>query len=177
MRRLFGVSAASNNPEAFPSVAAVAATPAASTATTSSTAATTSSTAISAAAPATTAATLGLRPRFVHHQVSPAEILSVERVYGLVGVFVVGDFHEGEAARLTRETVADQIHSRGSYTNLREPLVKLLLRRGKRKITDIELLHQPTPSPRHPLASHGARRRGRRRTRAARRTEPPQTRD
>src|ERR1700674_1419295 len=174
MRRLFGVSAASNNPEGLPSVAAVAAISAASTATTSSTAATTSSSPISAAPPATT---LGCRLVFVHDQFSPAEILSVERVYGLVGVFVVGDFHEGEAARLTRETVADQIHSRGSYTNLREPLVKLLLRRGKRKITDIELLHQPTPSPRHPLASHGARRRGRRRTRAARRTEPPQTRD
>jgi hypothetical protein len=105
MRRLFGVSAASNNPEGLPAVTAVAAISAASTATTSSTAATTSSTAattsstaISAAAPATTAATLGLRPRFVHHQVSPAEILSVERVYGLVGVFVVRDFHEGEAA-------------------------------------------------------------------------------
>jgi hypothetical protein len=164
MRRLFGVSAPSNNPEGLPAIPAVAAISAASTATAmaaASTAATTSSSAISAAAPAAATATLSLRPRFVHHQVSPAEILSVKRIYGLVGFFVVGDFDEGEAARLTRETVANQIHSRGSYTNLREPLVKLFLRRGKRKIPDIELLHQPTPSARHPLASLGARRRGR----------------
>jgi hypothetical protein len=164
MWHLLDLSAASNNLEGLPAVTAVTAISAASTTTAmaaASTAATASSSAISAAAPTAATATLSLRPRFVYHQVPPAEILSVKRVYGLVGFFVVGDFDEGEAARLTRETVANQIHSRGSYTNLREPLVKLFLRRGKRKIPDIELLHQPTPSARHPLASLGARRRGR----------------
>jgi drug/metabolite transporter (DMT)-like permease len=100
MRHLLDLSAARNNLEGLPAVAAVAAISAASTATTmaaASTAAATSSTAISAAAPAATTAALSLRPRFIHHQVSPAEILSVKRVYGLVGVFVVGNFDEGEA--------------------------------------------------------------------------------
>ena len=93
MRRLFGVSAASNNPEGLPAIPAVAAISAASTA------AATTSTAISAAtAPTATPATLSLRPRFIHDEISPAEILSVKRVYGLVGVFVVGHFDEGEAA-------------------------------------------------------------------------------
>jgi drug/metabolite transporter (DMT)-like permease len=98
MRHLLDLSAARNNLEGLPAVAAVAAISAASTTTAmaaaSTTAATTSS-AISAAAPT---ATLSLRPRFIHDEVSPAEILSVKRVYGLVGVFVVGDFDEGEAA-------------------------------------------------------------------------------
>jgi hypothetical protein len=135
----------------------------------------TSAAAISAATPA--AAALRLRPRFVYHQIPTAKILPVKRIYGPVSVLVVGNFDEGKSARLTRETIPNQIHSRGSYTNLREPLLKLLFRRGKRKITDIELLHQPTPSARHLHASHGARRRGKRRTRAAKRTEPPRVRD
>lgn len=97
---MMGAGAAINNLVGLPAIAAVAAIPAASPATAMAAAspAATSSTAISAATPAATAATLSLRPRFVYHQVSPAEILSVKRVYGLVGVFVVGDFHEGEAA-------------------------------------------------------------------------------
>jgi hypothetical protein len=102
MRHLLDVSAARNNLEGLPAVTAVAAISAASTTTAmaaASTAAAATSPAISAAAaPAASAATLSLRSRFVYHQVSPAEILSVKRVYGLVGVFVVGDFDEGEAA-------------------------------------------------------------------------------
>lgn len=102
MRHLLDVSAARNNLEGLPAVTAVAAISAASTATTmaaASTAATTSPTAVSAAtSPTAATATFSLRPRFIHDEVSPAEILSVKRVYGLVGLFVVGDFDEGEAA-------------------------------------------------------------------------------
>jgi len=94
---MMGARAAINNLVGLPAIAAVAAIPSASPAA-ASPAATTSSTAISAATPAATASTLSLWSRFVYHQVSPAEILSVKRVYGLVGVFVVGDFHESEAA-------------------------------------------------------------------------------
>jgi hypothetical protein len=103
MRHLLDVSAARNNLEGLPAVTAVAAISAASTTTAmaaaTTAATTTTSTAISAAtAPTAATATLSLRPRFIHDEVSPAEILSVKRVYGLVGVFVVGDFDEGEAA-------------------------------------------------------------------------------
>jgi hypothetical protein len=93
-------------------------------------------------APATAAAAaLCLGTCFIHHEVSPAEILTVQGVHGAIRVFVIGHFNEGEPARLSRKTIANQIDARGSYSDLREPLVELLFRRGKRKITDIELLH------------------------------------
>jgi hypothetical protein len=101
MRHLLDVSAARKNLEGLPAVTAIAAISAASTTTAmaaASTSAAATSTSISAAAAPAAATTLSLRSRFVYHQVSPAEILSVKRVYGLVGVFVVGDFDEGEAA-------------------------------------------------------------------------------
>jgi hypothetical protein len=90
---------------------------------------------------AATAAALCLGTRFIHHEVSPAEILAVEGVDRAIRIFVIGHFNEGEPARLARKPVANQIDARGSYTDLRKPLVELLFRRGKRKITDIELLH------------------------------------
>src|SRR6266478_8343539 len=93
-------------------------------------------------APATTAAAaLCLGTCFIHDEVSPTEILTVQRVHRAIRIFVVGNFNEGEPARLPRKTVANQIDAGGSYTDLRKPLVELLFRRGKRKITDIELLH------------------------------------
>jgi hypothetical protein len=90
-------------------------------------------------APAATALCLGTR--FIHHQVSPAKILPVQRINRPVRIFVAVDLHEGETTRLTRETVTNQINPRGRYPHLRKPLLKLFLRRRKRKITDIELLH------------------------------------
>jgi len=94
------------------------------------------------ASPATTAsAALCLGTCFIHHEVSPAKILTVQRIHRAIRVFVIGYFNEGEPARLARKPVANQIDARGSYTDLRKPLVELLFRRGKRKISDIELLH------------------------------------
>jgi hypothetical protein len=131
---------------AISTVAAIAAAPTTTTVAATPTAATT--TAASAAipaAPATTAAAaaaaLCLGTCFIHHEVSPAEILTVQGVHGAIRVFVIGHFNEGEPARLSRKTIANQIDPRRCYTDLREPLVELLFRRGKRKITDIELLH------------------------------------
>jgi hypothetical protein len=123
---------------AAPATASVApaATPTAATAMAAA------SSAISAAPASTTAATaLCLGTCFIHHEVSPAEILTVQGVHRAVRIFVVGHFNEGESARLPRKTVANQIDAGGSYTDLRKPLVELLFRRGKRKISDIELLH------------------------------------
>jgi hypothetical protein len=89
------------------------------------------------AASATTAAALGLRPRFVHYQIASPEILAVHGVYGAIRFFIVCDFNEGESARLPSETVTNEIHGRGVYTALREKFVQAILRRGKRKITNI----------------------------------------
>jgi hypothetical protein len=132
----------------LPAIATVAAISAASATTTvpatTTPTATTAMAAASAAvpsAPATAATALRLGTCFIHHEVSPAEILTVQGVHRAIRVFVVGHFNEGESARLSRKTVANQIDARGSYTNLRKPLVELLFRRGKRKISDIELLH------------------------------------
>jgi hypothetical protein len=107
------------------------------------TSAATAMTAASAAVPAsaTAAAALCLGTCFVHYEVSSAKILTVQRVDGTIRIFVIAYFYEGESARLSRKPVANQIDARGSYTDLREPLVELVFRRGKRKITDIELLH------------------------------------
>src|SRR5258706_4114191 len=93
-------------------------------------------------APASTAASaLCLGTCFIHHEVSPAEILTIQGVHRAIRVFVIGHFNESEPARLSRKPVANQVDARGSYTDLCKPLIELILRRGKRKITDIELLH------------------------------------
>jgi hypothetical protein len=117
---------------AAPATATVAATPAATAA---------APTAVSTSPATAAAAALRLGTCFIHHEVSPAKILPVQRIDGAVRVFVISDFHEGETARLARETIANQIDARRGYSHLRKPFLKLLLRRGKRKITDIELLH------------------------------------
>jgi hypothetical protein len=95
--------------------AATAVTTAAASATTAMAATTTTAATASAAVPATTtpapatatAATLCLWTRFIHNEVSPAEILAIQGVDGAVCVFVIGNFDEREAARLSRETVTN----------------------------------------------------------------------
>jgi len=123
---------------AIAAVTAIASAPA-TAAMTAAPATTTAAPATVTTAPASTALCLGTR--FIHHQVSPAKILPVQRIDRPVRIFVAVDLHEGETARLTRETVTNQINPRGRYPHLRKPLLKLFLRRRKRKITDIELLH------------------------------------
>jgi hypothetical protein len=59
--------------------------------------ATVTSTAASATA-AAPAAALSLRPRFIHYQVPPAEILPVQRVDRTVCIFVALHFHERKTA-------------------------------------------------------------------------------
>jgi len=84
-----------------------------------------------------------LRPCLIHHEVAPAEILAVQGVHRAIRVVVAVYFHEREASRLSRKTVTDEIDAGRGNTDLREPLVELIFRRGKRKIPDIELLHLP----------------------------------
>jgi hypothetical protein len=141
----------------LPAISAVSAIPTA-VAPVSATATTTSTTVPAATATGppsstTAASALRLRTRFVDYQISPAKILSVQRSYGAICVFIVIYFHKGKPARLSGKAVADQIYISGGYTDLREPLVELLFCCGKRKIADIKLLHLPTPPVRDPIAS------------------------
>jgi hypothetical protein len=55
-------------------------------------------TAATTAAPATTAAAFGLRSRFIHYQVPPAEVLPVQRVDRAICIFVTLHLHEGKTA-------------------------------------------------------------------------------
>ncbi len=154
-------------PDSLPAIAAVAAittttiaaTPAASAATAPATAAAvaatstavTSTAATAAPASAATTGALSLRPRLVDHQVPSTEILTVQGVDGALRVFVIGYFNERETTRLSCKAIADQIDTRRGYTDLREPFMKLIFRRGKRKIPNVELLHLPAPSARNPV--------------------------
>ena len=69
-------------------------------------------TAVPTAAPATAATgSFCLRPCFVHHEVTPAEILTIQRIYRAVRIFVAIHFDEREPARLSRKTIADEINA------------------------------------------------------------------
>jgi hypothetical protein len=82
-----------------------------STATAAATTVAATSAAVSTATSATTTAALGLWPGFVHHEVSPAEVLAVQGVDRAIRILVIGHFDESEATRLSRETIADQIYA------------------------------------------------------------------
>jgi hypothetical protein len=120
----------------LPAVAAVAAI---SAATSAPATAAVSASAASAAEPASaaSAAALSLRPGFVDDKVSPAEILTIERSDRALRFFIACDFHEREAARLSGETVSNEVDCRGITTRLSEPFLKLFLRGGKRKIPNV----------------------------------------
>ncbi|MGB8473046.1 MAG: hypothetical protein WCE61_03040 [Candidatus Acidiferrum sp.] len=131
---------------AVSTIAAASATTAAMTTAATTTASTSTVTTTTASAPAATAA-LSLWTRLIDHQVPPAEILAVQGIDGAIGIFVSLHFDEGKTARLPREPVTNQIDARGSYAYLCKPFLKLFFRGGKRKITDIELLHLPLLLP------------------------------
>jgi hypothetical protein len=108
---------------AIATVAAISAAPATAAMTaaatpTTATAMAAASAAVPSAPASTTAAALCLGTSFIHHEVSPAEILAVQGVHRAIRVFVVSHFNEGETARLSRKTVTNQIDARGSYTDL-----------------------------------------------------------
>jgi hypothetical protein len=145
-------------------ISATAATATTTTASASTTAAATATTTASTPAAVTTATTavtaaaataFGLRLGFVDDQIASAKILTIQASDGLLCVFVGGDFDESEAARLPGEAIADKRDSRRSDSNLREPFVELIFCGGKRKVTNVELLHLRTPSVWNRRASCG----------------------
>jgi hypothetical protein len=92
-----------------------------------------------------------LRARFVHHEIPAPEILTVQGSDSAIRFFIIVNFDESEAARLTREPIANQTDCRGVNTDLTKPFLELLFRRVERKITDVKLLHLGTPSARNRL--------------------------
>jgi hypothetical protein len=95
--------------EKLPAVAAVSTVPAIAAATTSTTATAIATSSTTIATTATTATrALCLRSSFIDDQVPAPEVLTVQGRNGAICVFIAGDFDEGEATRLTRETIANQ---------------------------------------------------------------------
>jgi hypothetical protein len=129
----------------------------ATTATTAATTAAAPTTIATATTPITAAATtaFGLRLGFVHDQIASAKVLTIQAIDGFLCVFVGGNFHESEAARLPGEAIPDKRDRRRSDSNLRKPFVELVFCGGKRKVTNIELLHLGTPSVWNRRASCG----------------------
>src|SRR5258706_281954 len=89
---------------AIATVAAISAAPATAavapaTTPTAATAMAAAPAAISAAPAGTAASALCLGTCFIHDEVSPAEILTVQGVHRAIRIFVVGNFNEGEPAR------------------------------------------------------------------------------
>jgi hypothetical protein len=79
---------------------------------TASAATATATTAISTAAATTSTTATGtfcLRPRFVHHEVASAEILTVQRIHRTIRILVALHFDERETARLPRKTITNEI--------------------------------------------------------------------
>jgi len=129
----------------------------AAAATPSTTAAMSTATTAEATAPATTATALLLRARFIDHQIAATEVLTVQRIHRAVGFFIVGNFDESKTARLSRETITNQIDCGRVDTRLREKFMKRIFRGGKRKIPNVKLLHLRTPFARNRDACRGAR--------------------
>jgi hypothetical protein len=130
----------------LPAVAAIAAV---STIAATSTAAAAPATAAAAAPAAVTAVSatptaaraFRLRARFVDNKVPAAKVLTIEACDSAIRFFIVGDLDEGEAARLSRESVANQADGRRADSQLSKPFLQLFFRCVERKITDVKLLH------------------------------------
>ena len=135
-----------------------------------SAAAATTAAAETAAATATTAARF-LGTSFVDDQIAAAEVLPVHGIDRAIRFFVIGNFDESEAARLARETITNEINRRRIDTSLSEMIVQRILRRRKRKIANVKLLHLRTPFARNRTTCRGARWNAGRSWRAVRRTE------
>jgi hypothetical protein len=133
---------------AISTVAAISAAPA-STAPAAVSAAPASPTAAVAAASAATSSALGLRTRFIYHQVPAAKILAIEIGNRPIRFFIVRDFDERKPARLSRETIPNQIDRGRVHTYLSKPFLQLFLGCREREITDVKLLHLRTPSVRN----------------------------
>jgi hypothetical protein len=86
-----------------------------------------------------------LRTRFIHDQRAAQKILAVERFNRFVRFGVVANFGETEAARLSRETIAQKCERIRLHTNFRKQRRYLLFRGLERQITHIQFLHGRSP--------------------------------
>jgi hypothetical protein len=127
----------------LPAISAVAAIPAIATAASAAAATSAITTAASAISAAASAATRAFRlwARFVDNKVPAPKVLTVEAGDRAIRFFIVGDFDESKAARLPRESVANQADGRRADSQLSKPFLQLFFRCVERKITDVKLLH------------------------------------
>jgi len=107
---------------------------------TAATAMATASAAVPAAPATTAAAALCLGTCFIHTS-SSAEILNRSGSSPRDPHLRHWSLLRRRNRATVRKPIANQIDAEGVTPILREPLVELVFRRGKRKITDIELLH------------------------------------
>jgi hypothetical protein len=91
----------------LPAVAAVATISAASAAATPPAVPAASTTIPAATATTAAAGTFGLRPGFVHDEITPAEVLAVQRIHCAIRILVIGYFDERETPGLSCETVTN----------------------------------------------------------------------
>jgi hypothetical protein len=119
--------------------------PAAAIPTTSTATLTAAALAAATAKAASPAATALLGTRFIHNDVTPHEVLAIERLYRFAGIFIAGHFDEAKSPQLSRHLIANQCDLNSGDTGLLEPSTHILLGSLKRQIANIQLFHGETP--------------------------------
>jgi hypothetical protein len=155
-RRLPAVAAIASVSAVATAIATIAAAAPTTTAATMA-AAMATATATETTATAATAAALFLGTSLVDDEIAAAKVLAIESINRAIGFFVVGNFDESETARLAGEAITNQIDCGRIDTGLREKFTERLFRGGKRKISNVKLLHLRTPFARNRDACRGAR--------------------
>jgi hypothetical protein len=146
-RRYLAVAAVAAAVAAIASATAVASASAATAAVAS--ASTSAASAVATAPATTTASAFALGPGFVDDQSAAHEFAAVERGDRFFGFGVVVNFRETEAARLTRETIAEQSQRIGLHSGFREKRLHFLFSSLERQIPHVQFLHGYLP--RRPL--------------------------
>src|SRR5262249_2809163 len=88
---------------------------------------------------------LGLRPRFVDGEASPAELIGVQLGDGFLRLLVRAHFHEREPARAPRGHIAHHCN-RFDGSRPREQLLELCFSRFVGEVSDIQLPTHETDS-------------------------------
>jgi hypothetical protein len=100
---------------------------------------------VAAATPASSASAFTLRARLVDYQRAAQEILAVQRRDGFFGFRIIADFRETEAARLARETVAEQRQRIRLHPDLCKQPCNIFFRSFERQVSHIQFLHGESP--------------------------------
>jgi hypothetical protein len=108
-------------------------------------AAASAATTASVPASATATAALSLRSRLIYDERAAEEILAIERGDRFFCFRVVANFGESEAARLTRETIAQQRKGVRLHSDFGEKPRHIVFRSFERQISHVQFLHVRLP--------------------------------